>query len=370
MPIDLDDAVDLTLVGTRRIAMVGASSNPMRDSHGVMRVLLEAGYEVVPVNPTVDEVLGQRAYPDLASVPGRIDLVDVFRAEEHLPDVAREAVARDDVAIVWNQLGLRSDEARTVVREAGLGYVEDRCLKVDVLRRRATPPAAPRLVHDVVLVDLDGTVLDYETAEAAALAATLEELGLEADADHVAAYRRINAEHWAAFEREELSGQELRTARWEAFVAEQGLAADGRVAAVHYLERLTAAGDVLPGAAEALWWLGRRSRLVALTNGFDDVQRGRLAAAGVWEAFDGFVSSDAAGVAKPDPAIVEAALATIDAVGTDPSGLAIVGDSLTSDIAAGHAVGAHTVWIAPADAVVPEGTQPPDLHVTRLADLA
>ena len=133
-----DDTIDRVLRRTRRIAVVGLSPDPWRSSHDVARALQHAGYEIVPVNPNVDEVLGERSWPSLADVPGEVDLVDVFRREEHLPGVAREAAAIGAPAL-WNQLGLVSDEARAVAEEAGMDYVEDACLKVEVARRGVRP---------------------------------------------------------------------------------------------------------------------------------------------------------------------------------------------------------------------------------------
>lgn len=135
-----DDVVGRILSRTRRIAVVGLSGRPHRASHDVAAALQSAGYEIVPVNPNEDEVLGQRAYPSLADVPGAVDLVDVFRREEFLPDVARQAVETGAPAL-WNQLGLTSPEARAIAEEAGLEYVEDACLKVEVGRRGARPAA-------------------------------------------------------------------------------------------------------------------------------------------------------------------------------------------------------------------------------------
>ncbi len=121
------------LASAKRIAMVGASANPMRPSNGVMRYLLDHGYEVVPVNPTCVEVLGQRAYPSLeeaAAATGRFDLVDVFRRSEHTPDVARSAVATGAGAL-WLQMGVVSWEAARIAHEAGLPVVMDRCTRIE-----------------------------------------------------------------------------------------------------------------------------------------------------------------------------------------------------------------------------------------------
>lgn len=119
----------------RRIAVVGLSDDPSRASHGVARALLDGGYEIVPVNPTIDEVFGLQAYPSLMDVPGDVDLVDVFRRPEHTPSVARDAVEIGARGL-WLQLGVRSAEARRIAGAAGLDYVEDKCLKVEVARAR------------------------------------------------------------------------------------------------------------------------------------------------------------------------------------------------------------------------------------------
>jgi uncharacterized protein len=115
---------------TETIALIGASPNPARPSHGVMRYLLAQGYRVIPVRPlNCDEVLGVPCVASLADIGEPIDLVDVFRREEAAPRHAREAVAAGANAF-WLQLGLRSPEARRIVTEAGLEYVEDACTAI------------------------------------------------------------------------------------------------------------------------------------------------------------------------------------------------------------------------------------------------
>ena len=127
------DPVQEILGYARRIAVVGLSDDPYRASSGVAAALIDHGYEIVPVNPTIDEALGVRAYPSLADIPGDIDIVDVFRRPEHLEGVAQEA-AQVRAKALWLQSGLRSAEARRIALEAGMDYVEDRCLKVEVAR--------------------------------------------------------------------------------------------------------------------------------------------------------------------------------------------------------------------------------------------
>jgi uncharacterized protein len=117
---------------TRRIAVVGASDDPRRPSHGVFGRLLAAGYELVPVNPNVTSVRGIAAVAHLRDIDGPVDLVDVFRHPRFAPGVARDAVAVGAGAL-WLQQGVRSSEARAIARAGGLGYVEDACLAVEVV---------------------------------------------------------------------------------------------------------------------------------------------------------------------------------------------------------------------------------------------
>ena len=134
----LDGDEPARLLGrTRRIAMVGASPDPGRPSHGVMRQLLDAGYDVVPVNPTVESVLGRTSYStleDAVAATGPIDMVDVFRRPEHTPAVARSAVAVGAKSL-WLQLGVVNWEAAQIARDGGLDVVMDRCTAIEDRRR-------------------------------------------------------------------------------------------------------------------------------------------------------------------------------------------------------------------------------------------
>ena len=118
------------LASAKTIAMVGASPNPDRPAHGVMRYLLADGYRVIPVRPLdCDEVLGVPCVATLAEIEEPIDLVDVFRNVDACPGHAREAVEAGAKAL-WLQLGLVSPESRRIATEAGLDYVEDACTAV------------------------------------------------------------------------------------------------------------------------------------------------------------------------------------------------------------------------------------------------
>jgi predicted CoA-binding protein len=117
------------LTDAETIAVVGASSNPERPSHGIFRKLLAAGYRVVPVNPNESTVLGQKAYASLADVPHPIDIVDVFRRPEYTPDIADEAV-RAGAKVLWLQSGIVNDDAASRAKSGGLTVVMDACIGV------------------------------------------------------------------------------------------------------------------------------------------------------------------------------------------------------------------------------------------------
>jgi predicted CoA-binding protein len=132
----LDDAgIAELLLSARRIAVVGASSNPARPSYGVFRTLVAAGYDCVPVNPNETDVAGVPAVGTLAEAAagGPIDIVDVFRRSEMTEDVAREAVAVGARAL-WLQLGVVNLEAARIAAAGGLAVVMDRCTAIDLRR--------------------------------------------------------------------------------------------------------------------------------------------------------------------------------------------------------------------------------------------
>src|SRR2546430_15336013 len=115
------------LAGATVIAMVGASSNPEKASHGIMQKLQRAGYRVIPVNPKETEILGERSYASLIDVPERIDIVDVFRRAEDTPGIADDAVTIGAKAL-WLQTGIVSEEAAHRATAGGLIVVMDACI--------------------------------------------------------------------------------------------------------------------------------------------------------------------------------------------------------------------------------------------------
>jgi predicted CoA-binding protein len=132
-----DEGIAELLRTARRIAVVGASSNPARPSHGVFRSMVAAGYECVPVNPNETAVEGVAAVATLAqaaaALGGRIDIVDVFRRPEKTEEIAREAVAVGARAL-WLQLGVINWETARIAAEGGLAVVMDRCTAIEIRR--------------------------------------------------------------------------------------------------------------------------------------------------------------------------------------------------------------------------------------------
>ena len=118
------------LENSKVIAVVGLSPKPHRDSHEVAKYLQGQGYRIVPVYPRADTILGEKVYPDLASIPEKVDVVDIFRRSEDVPPVVEQAIDIGAKA-VWMQLGIVNEEAAAKAREAGLGVVMDRCMLVE-----------------------------------------------------------------------------------------------------------------------------------------------------------------------------------------------------------------------------------------------
>jgi predicted CoA-binding protein len=129
VPNPSNEELSAILRQARTIAMVGASSNPDRPSHGVMKMLQGAGYRVIPVNPNESSILGEKAYASLSDIPEKIDIVDVFRRAESTPPVADEAV-KIGAKVLWLQLGIVNEEAAAKARAGGLAVVMDACIAV------------------------------------------------------------------------------------------------------------------------------------------------------------------------------------------------------------------------------------------------
>jgi predicted CoA-binding protein len=130
-----DDYLQGILKSVKTIAMVGASPDKTKFSYGVLRVLHETGYDMVPVNPRPDvtEIRGLKVYPSLASIDRPVDMVEVFRRSEDLMEIAREAIAID-AKVLWGQIGVVDHEAARLAEDAGMQVVMNRCPKIELFR--------------------------------------------------------------------------------------------------------------------------------------------------------------------------------------------------------------------------------------------
>lgn len=117
----------------RTVAVVGLSANPIRPSYFAAKYLQQHGYRIVPVNPSYDEVLGEKCYPTLADIPDKVEVVDVFRRPADAPALAHEACAIG-TKVFWLQLGVISEEAAHIAQKCGLEVVMDRCMKIEHAR--------------------------------------------------------------------------------------------------------------------------------------------------------------------------------------------------------------------------------------------
>ncbi len=139
---DTDGIVERILTSYDTITVVGASADPAKPAHGVPALMQRHGWRIIPVNPRGGRLLGETAYRTLAEIPEPVGFVDVFRPSGQAADVARQAVAAGATAL-WLQLGIVSAEARRIAEQAGLLYVEDRCLAIEQRRLGLDAPRSP-----------------------------------------------------------------------------------------------------------------------------------------------------------------------------------------------------------------------------------
>jgi predicted CoA-binding protein len=123
------EEIGAILKKAKRIAVVGLSNKPDRTSYQVSEVMQQAGYEIIPVNPAIDEALGVKAVASLKDIEGHIDIVNVFRRSEQLLDVAKEFL-EVDADVFWAQQGLVNEEAFQLLKDKGYTVIMDRCIKV------------------------------------------------------------------------------------------------------------------------------------------------------------------------------------------------------------------------------------------------
>jgi predicted CoA-binding protein len=131
-----DDSVIREILSKHRtIAVVGCSPKPVRDSNSIARLLISRGHHVIPVNPGHREILGLPCYRSLLEVPDKVEMVDVFRRSEYVPEIAQQAV-EVGAKILWTQLGVWSEEAAEIAQQAGITVIMDRCPAIEYRRLR------------------------------------------------------------------------------------------------------------------------------------------------------------------------------------------------------------------------------------------
>lgn len=124
------EEIGIILKKAKRVAVVGLSNNPERTSYMISEAMQKAGYEIIPVNPSVDEVLGVKAVSSLKDIEGHVDIVNIFRRSEFLPDLAQQFV-EIDADVFWSQLGVENEEAYQFLKDKGKTVIMNRCIKVE-----------------------------------------------------------------------------------------------------------------------------------------------------------------------------------------------------------------------------------------------
>lgn len=132
MKVDLHSDSELRRIyDLKNIAVVGMSKNEGKPAHFVPKYLIEHGYNVIPVNPTITEVLGRKSYPSIADMPEDVDVVDIFRRSEDVPPVVNDAMKKKGIKVIWMQSGIYNEEAERKAKENGIDVVFNRCMMVE-----------------------------------------------------------------------------------------------------------------------------------------------------------------------------------------------------------------------------------------------
>lgn len=200
-------------------------------------------------------------------------------------------------------------------------------------------------MFEILLLDLDDTILDFKKAERLAIAKTIGDFGLEPTEEVLHRYHVINKWHWEQLELCKLTRDEVLENRFGVLFGEFGVAADPAACARAYEQNLSVGHYFLPGAEETVDYLSKRYRLFLVSNGTSSVQKGRMTSANLYRFFEKVFVSQEIGHNKPSKAYFDAVKARIP--GFDPEKAIIVGDSLSSDIKGGIIAGIATCWINP-----------------------
>jgi predicted CoA-binding protein len=132
MKSDIHSASDIQkILGLKNIAVVGMSKNEAKPAHFVPKYLIDHGYNIIPVNPTISEVLGRKSYSSIADVREDIDIVEIFRRSEDVPPVVNDAVKKRGIKVIWMQSGIYNEEAEREAKENGMDVVFNRCMMIE-----------------------------------------------------------------------------------------------------------------------------------------------------------------------------------------------------------------------------------------------
>lgn len=197
--------------------------------------------------------------------------------------------------------------------------------------------------YNCIMMDIDNTLLDFDAAEHKALLETLQQFSLPCDEAAVSRYHEINSSLWGELNKGKIRRDKLVVERFDRFVKEIGAAAKATELNRAYTEHLATHADVIPGAEEALQELAEVATMIAVSNGTESVERGRLKLSGIEKYFDDIFISETVGVSKPNPKIFQMAMRKLGIEHSDK--VLVVGDSLSADIQGGVNAGLDTCWV-------------------------
>ena len=197
--------------------------------------------------------------------------------------------------------------------------------------------------YNCIMMDIDNTLLDFDAAERKALLETLQQFSLPCDEAAISRYHEINSSLWGELNKGKIRRDKLVVERFDRFVKEIGAAAKATELNRAYTEHLATHADVIPGAEEALQELAEVATMIAVSNGTESVERGRLKLSGFEKYFDDIFISEAVGVSKPNPKIFQMAMRKLGIEHSDK--VLVVGDSLSADIQGGVNAGLDTCWV-------------------------
>ena len=210
--------------------------------------------------------------------------------------------------------------------------------------------------YNCIMMDIDNTLLDFDAAEHKALLETLQQFSLPCDEAAVSRYHEINSSLWGELNKGKIRRDKLVVERFDRFVKEIGAAAKATELNRAYTEHLATHADVIPGAEEALQELAEVATMIAVSNGTESVERGRLKLSGFEKYFDDIFISETVGVSKPNPKIFQMAMRKLGIEHSDK--VLVVGDSLSADIQGGVNAGLDTCWVNFANEENDTGIQP------------